>query len=377
MEWYQKSQYCFLDVETPNGKNDRICSIGMVVTDMHGNIKDKRYLLVNPETHYDAMNTRIHGISEVHTADKLPFSAYWQHLGPIIESSYVVAHNASFDMTVLGKTLAAYGIQTQVIPCICTQRMAGASERFSNLKLDRLCEEIGVQIGDHHNAFDDAMACNELFWNLVRGGTRVTCEPFYDGRIQRQKEKRKSKGFRGSPNISDSSAEFNFFLTMVSHIISDGEITYDEAELVVSMYNDGATLHRNPSLAPVIERFERCMMDGVISDEESAELVEIVSKLIDPTSCGCGSVEISGKRFVLTGDFEYGDRSDVEQFVTDNGGEISKSVTMKCDYVVVGSNGSDAWAHGNYGAKVKKAIDYQAKGASIKVISESDLFCGR
>ena len=51
-----------------------------------------------------------------------------------------------------------------------------------------------------------------------------------------------------------------------------------------------------------------------------------------------------------------------------------KSVTKTCDYVVVGGIGNENWTMGNYGAKVKKALDWQAKGINVQILSEAALY---
>ena len=81
--------YTFIDVETPNRRNDRICSIGAVVTDQDGTVVEKKSYLVNPESSFDDINVRIHGIAPV---------------------DGVVAHNARFDLSVLTKPLVSYDI---------------------------------------------------------------------------------------------------------------------------------------------------------------------------------------------------------------------------------------------------------------------------
>lgn len=50
-----------------------------------------------------------------------------------------------------------------------------------------------------------------------------------------------------------------------------------------------------------------------------------------------------------------------------------KGVSKKCDYVIVGGQGSEAWTTKNYGTKVKKALDLQAKGDDIIIAREADL----
>ena len=51
------------DVETPNRFNNRMSAIGVTVLE-DGAIAESFYSLVDPETSFDAFNTRLTGISE-------------------------------------------------------------------------------------------------------------------------------------------------------------------------------------------------------------------------------------------------------------------------------------------------------------------------
>ena len=59
--------------------------------------------------------------------------------------------------------------------------------------------------------------------------------------------------------------------------------------------------------------------------------------------------------------------------ILQNGGQVLSGVSKKCDYVVVGDEGSDAWTTKNYGSKVKKALELQSKGDDIQIVSEDAL----
>mgnify|MGYP000140214245 FL=1 len=48
-------------------------------------------------------------------------------------------------------------------------------------------------------------------------------------------------------------------------------------------------------------------------------------------------------------------------------------VTKKLNYLIVGGLGSDQWKHGNFGAKVEKAIQYRSDGIPIKIVHEESL----
>lgn len=102
------------------------------------------------------------------------------------------------------------------------------------------------------------------------------------------------------------------------------------------------------------------------------------SRIIDPVAVANTEVEadevvFEGKRFVLSGNFTHGSKSDIECMIVDHGGEVTSSVSGKVSYVVVGGEGSEAYACGSYGSKVKKAMALQDQGKSIRIIEESQL----
>ena len=88
------------------------------------------------------------------------------------------------------------------------------------------------------------------------------------------------------------------------------------------------------------------------------------------------ALEVNGKNIVLSGEFSLGSKSQVESILVSRGATIQKSVTTKTHIVLVGNQGNNAWVAGNYGTKVKKAMELQAKGLQIAIIKESDYFIG-
>ncbi|MPN59546.1 hypothetical protein SDC9_207267 [bioreactor metagenome] len=75
----------------------------------------------------------------------------------------------------------------------------------------------------------------------------------------------------------------------------------------------------------------------------------------------------------MSGEFEYGDKTAMQDALSQMGGVPASGVTKKTDFVIVGSKGSDAWCAGNYGTKVKKALEMQEKGMPIQIVKEHDL----
>ena len=81
-------------------------------------------------------------------------------------------------------------------------------------------------------------------------------------------------------------------------------------------------------------------------------------------------VSISGKTFVLTGDFAHdeNDRDRVSWRITTKGGRVTTAVSGKTNYLVIGKLG-------NFGQKkVEQVKEQKAKRSDIKIIREDDLF---
>ena len=69
--------YSFIDVETPNKRNDRICSIGLVQVTDEGEVVNEQHCLVNPECRFDDINMEIHGIAPIDVKDAVTFPELW------------------------------------------------------------------------------------------------------------------------------------------------------------------------------------------------------------------------------------------------------------------------------------------------------------
>jgi len=65
-------------------------------------------------------------------------------------------------------------------------------------------------------------------------------------------------------------------------------------------------------------------------------------------------------------------RKDFENLLSEKGAIVKTTIIKKLDYLIVGSLGSDKWIQGNYGTKVKKAMEYNEKGGDITIVKEND-----
>ena len=166
------NRYIVFDTETPNSWNDSICSIGISVVE-HGVIVEERYDLVDPEARFDVFNVELHGISPEMVRFEKNFPVLWEEIEPIMNSGILVAHNAPFDLGVLGKLFRRYGISRSGDDYACTVQLGRKClPNAPNHKLNTLCDMLGITL-DHHNAASDSHACAELLCYYLAQGFPV------------------------------------------------------------------------------------------------------------------------------------------------------------------------------------------------------------
>lgn len=374
---FEQGDLVFIDVETPNRKNDSICSICVIRTGVDGRQKAVLSSLVNPDATFDAVNVGIHGITERDVKGAPTLSALWkQGLGELLAGARIVGHNVRFDLSVLDKALDAHGIDHGSVEYACT--MSLASDGFPELdkySLDVVCSRCGVALGKHHDAESDARACMEVFFFLEREyrvaenpSTWVEYEP-----MACRSSRAGGRDRRYGTDLSEGSKSMNELISLAEDVVADGRVTMDE---VIGLR---WWIERNPLLgddglsSSLYSLLSRVLEDGKIDEGEEREVMEALKLIIDPLGeSACPAFDVSGKKYCLSGDFEYGSKEDVEALLAKLGGERLPGVSKKCDYVIVGAKGSAQYAHGKYGKKIERAIELQSKGVPIQIVGEHE-----
>ncbi len=367
-------KFTVFDVETPNAANDRICSIGLSVIE-NGEIIESRNIFVNPECAFDQLNIRIHGITEAAVKNASIFPQIWCEIRPIFYDRVVIAHNACFDLSVLRKTLTAYGIEDQPLHYIDTVKAARDIYPFlPDHKLNTLCDYLEIPL-NHHDSGSDSRATAELFLDMCRRGMDVNC---FARRYTLCGCEDKRESIHSQSRLSSESYALLELLNVLSAITADGKINFQEMERLRGWIKDHPELAGNYPYDTVYRQIEVILEDGIVEELELNELHKVCKQLIDPVGNGCPcaqtSVDVKGKNVVLSGEFSIGSKAKVESILTERGAAIQKSVTSKTNIVLVGNEGNNAWVAGNYGTKVKKAMELQAKGVNVVILKESEYF---
>ncbi len=362
----------FLDVETPNRRNDRICSIGIVRTDLAGSVIDRLSYLVDPEAPFDDINMKIHGIRPIDVKEAMSFGELWRNeLSDVFRDTALIAHNASFDLAVLAKTMLAYDLgDDSGYAYACTRRMAQRLHpEFPSYKLPVVCRQLGIEMGTHHKAIADSDACMKVFWELYGelDDSRGVFETYEYRKPEHRREHRPQR-------FSQKTEALRFLMAILESVTKDGSLDFEECLAVLGFIDANQELLEDACIAEIADIMQQAASDGEIDAFESDQLNELISHLLHPTDGGAGRVTFEGRSFCLTGGFSHGSRDEVGAFIESKGGVILKGVTKKCDYVVIGEQGSEAYSMGSYGSKVRKALDWQAKGQPIQIVQERDLY---
>lgn len=158
--------YTVVDVETANRKNNTICSIGLVQV-VDGFVVDDFYSLVNPEDYFDMDNIAIHGITPNMVAGAPTFGELYPEIKHLLERTIVVAHNATFDLSVLRRNMLRYRIDAHEFCYVCT--VVQGRKAYPELKrhnLAALSHYLSIDLEQHHNALWDAKAAQGIFENI-------------------------------------------------------------------------------------------------------------------------------------------------------------------------------------------------------------------
>lgn len=166
--------YAF-DFETASYDKHSACSIAIVKVE-NSRIVDEFYTLIKPETPFFWRNTQIHGIHESDVVNAPKFPEVWQQIQHCFQPNrLVVAHNASFDCSVLAGCLDYYGLEQPNYLSLCTVKTSRKLfPEFPNHKLNTVCENLNITLNNHHDALEDSRACTEI---LLQQEQRFGVEP--------------------------------------------------------------------------------------------------------------------------------------------------------------------------------------------------------
>ncbi|MBE6050986.1 MAG: DNA polymerase III subunit epsilon [Clostridium sp.] len=157
-----------IDFETANEKRNSACSIGLTKVVDNKIVDEKYWLIKPPEMRFLPQNTWIHGIFPKDVENEKNFGELWSEIKPYLEGELVIAHNASFDLSVLRSLLEYYNIEFPYLKYACTVILSkNHIDNVENHKLNTLAKFVGHEF-KHHHALEDSTACAKIMLYICK-----------------------------------------------------------------------------------------------------------------------------------------------------------------------------------------------------------------
>jgi DNA polymerase-3 subunit epsilon len=161
-------RFAALDFETSDYGRDSACALSIAIVEGDA-IVDVWTSLIRPPRR-EFVFTYLHGIAWAHVKTKPTFAELWTEVARKLEGvSFVAAHNASFDRSVLHACCETAGVPPVGSPFVCTVRAARSIWGFYPTTLADVCRQLKIPLR-HHDAESDARACAQILLAARRGG---------------------------------------------------------------------------------------------------------------------------------------------------------------------------------------------------------------
>jgi DNA polymerase-3 subunit epsilon len=154
-----------IDFETANRHRSSACAIGIIEV-RDGEIVDTFYSLIDPDDYFDEYHISIHGITPDMVKGKPTFDELWNDIRPRFEGKRIVAHNASYDMSVLRYCLDKTSRSYPSLQYFCTYFLSKKIVTgLPSYRLDLVADHFGISF-NHHDALEDARAAAIVMMRL-------------------------------------------------------------------------------------------------------------------------------------------------------------------------------------------------------------------
>ena len=162
-------KYVVFDLETTGFSpvKNKIIEIGAVLVE-NGTVQDRFSCFVNPGEPIPYRIEKLTSINDEMVMDARGIEEILPEFLKFCEGAVMVAHNAPFDMGFIRENCRRMGIATD-FTCVDTVSMARVLlPSLNRFKLDTVAKAVGVPLGHHHRAVDDAECTAHIFEAFVK-----------------------------------------------------------------------------------------------------------------------------------------------------------------------------------------------------------------
>lgn len=356
--------YTVVDIETTGFKTgvDNIIEIAALKV-RSGKVVDEYSTLIYRKEILNPAITKLTGItSNMLLEGKLIKHAINEFLD-FLGDNIILGHNITFDINFLDFEAKKLGKQLNN-DFVDTLYLSKQALPDVSHKLENLVKMLGIDDDIHHRAMADCYHAYRLANRLKRGDlTIVETIPASDN--------------KGKPFIAtDKTKAINKLNGILIGITCDDILSNDEIYALNSWLSENRSLAGNYPFDMISSAINEVLKDGMIDESEREYLLELFKEAADPLSNAKRKLylnDLKGKTICLSGEFTGFSKEEFTCKLNSLGAIVKETVTRKTEILIVGGLGSKQWACGNYGNKVKKALEMQEQGIPITIIMESDI----
>ncbi|MDZ4180607.1 MAG: exonuclease domain-containing protein [Coriobacteriia bacterium] len=301
-------RFLAIDFETASARRDSACAVGVARVEDGQVVSSASYFIRPPGNQYDSFNIGIHGITPEMTANAASFTPVLDAVLTWADGLPLVAHNASFDMSVLRAGFEASGRAYPQCDYYCSLLLSrSAIPGLPDYKLPRVHAACGGTPGQHHEPKADAEACAEIVLSIAQTQGAASLE----------------------------------------------ELTRRVGMQAGQLYECGY-LPCRCAKGHSVAKSSKPMSDYVCN--------------VDADQNG----PFFDADVAFTGAMSSMSRDQAMQLVSDGGGRPRTSVSKLTEYVVVGELDHAAFMEGRPSSKLRKAMELISAGYSVQVLSERE-----
>ncbi|MBR1862889.1 MAG: 3'-5' exoribonuclease [Ruminococcus sp.] len=346
--------YVVIDLETTGLSPNKADIIEIGAVKVVGSVIVDRFdKLVKPPKSLPQKTTELTGITMADLENAPSINCVLPELLNFIGDFWLVGHNIiDFDSQFLAVACARlqYPFENKLIDTLEMSRQALPA--LKDHKLETVCKHFKVKNKKAHRALSDCEATQAIYEKLRSKykPAPVNVSP--------------PKDIRRFPEaINEKTERLRKLDDLLVGIASKGELTQSDTKKV------RAWLKSNPDCIEDYPVYEIAELFKPRAELENA--VGRIEACCMPLFQENGApIDLSNKNIVLTGEFKCGSPAEITLELERQGAKVSKNVTKKTNYLIVGSCLSPDWSFRHYGQKFKYAKELQRQGQDIRVISE-------
>ncbi|WP_051476949.1 exonuclease domain-containing protein [Arthrobacter sp. Br18] len=166
----QGLNFTAIDFETANSSRGSACAVGLAKV-QGGQVVETASWLIRPPaavSRFDPRNIAVHGIRASDVAGAATWKASLRRIVDFVGMDALVAHNASFDRSVLRSACSESGLEVPELTFHCS---LGLARRLLDLEVNKLpavARALGLGAFQHHDAGNDSEVCAQAVLAMAR-----------------------------------------------------------------------------------------------------------------------------------------------------------------------------------------------------------------